>query len=522
MVIISRQSGEWGINLKSKNKRKNEHILNVKLTDSIRIKLIMLLLYIIGGTFLLYLLLNNLFLEDFYMNSKQKSFMEAYESMNEIVNSDSSSYGILEETYNSLSEICESYGIAVVILKNNNSLVFLYGNEAELRRRLDLLDFKNVNDNVSIIKKTNNYIFQNMNANEEQREYLEIYGMFDENTFFFMRTPVESIQESAALSRVFFLYVGIAILAISAVIVYFVSEKFTRPILDLANLSERMSNLDFNAKYTSDSDDEIAVLGNSMNKMSNRLKQTILELKNANNQLQRDIAHKEEIDEMRKDFISNVSHELKTPIALIQGYAEGLSECVNDDEASREFYCEVITDESEKMNKLVKNLLMLNQLEFGGNQIQFERFDIVMLIHGILSSMDYIIKQNDIHLVFEETEPIYVYADEFQIEGVITNYITNAIHYALERKEVKISIEKLGNKVRINIYNSGNCIPEEEIDKIWIKFYKMDKARTREYGGSGIGLSIVKAIMNSHGRECGVMNREDGVEFWFELDMELA
>lgn len=511
-----RPSGEWGINLKSKNKGKKDHVLNVKLTDSIRIKLIMLMLYIIGGTFLLYLLLNHLLLDDFYMKSKQDAFMEAYEDMNEIVNSESGTYGISETAQYKLSGICESYGIAVVILGTNNSLVFQYGNGAELSLRLAIIDFGINDDNVSIIKRTNKYIFQSLNTGGEG--YLEIYGRFNENKLFLMRMTVESIQESAAVSRVFFLYIGIAILIISVVIVYFVSEKFTHPILDLANLSERMSNLDFNAKYISDSDDEIAVLGNSMNKLSDRLKETIVELKSANNRLQKDIARKEEIDEMRKDFISNVSHELKTPIALIQGYAEGLSECVNDDAESREFYCEVIMDEAEKMNKLVKNLLMLNQLESGGDHIQFERFDIIMLVHGVLDSLDYMIKQNEIHIVFEEAEPVYVYADEFQIEGVVTNYVTNAIHYALGRKEVKISVRNMENKVRILVFNSGNQIPEEELEKIWIKFYKVDKARTREYGGSGIGLSIVKAIMDSFHRECGVVNHADGVEFWFELD----
>ena len=515
-----RPSGEWGINLKSENKGKKDHVLNVKLTDSIRIKLIMLMLYIIGGTFLLYLLLNHLLLDDFYMKSKQDAFMEAYEDMNEIVNSESGTYGISETAQYKLSGICESYGIAVVILGTNNSLVFQYGNGAELSLRLAIIDFGINDDNVSIIKRTNKYIFQSLNTGGEG--YLEIYGRFNDNKLFLMRMTVESIQESAAVSRVFFLYIGIAILIISVVIVYFVSEKFTRPILDLANLSERMSNLDFNAKYISDSDDEIAVLGNSMNKLSDRLKETIVELKSANNRLQKDIARKEEIDEMRKDFISNVSHELKTPIALIQGYAEGLSECVNDDAESREFYCEVIMDEAEKMNKLVKNLLMLNQLESGGDHIQFERFDIIMLVHGVLDSLDYMIKQNEIHIVFEEAEPVYVYADEFQIEGVVTNYVTNAIHYALGRKEVKISVRNMENKVRILVFNSGNQIPEEELEKIWIKFYKVDKARTREYGGSGIGLSIVRAIMKSHGRECGVSNKKDGVEFWFELDTELA
>ena len=168
-----RPSGEWGINLKSENKGKKDHVLNVKLTDSIRIKLIMLMLYIIGGTFLLYLLLNHLLLDDFYMKSKQDAFMEAYEDMNEIVNSESGTYGISETAQYKLSGICESYGIAVVILGTNNSLVFQYGNGAELSLRLAIIDFGINDDNVSIIKRTNKYIFQSLNTGGEG--YLEIY-----------------------------------------------------------------------------------------------------------------------------------------------------------------------------------------------------------------------------------------------------------------------------------------------------------------------------------------------------------
>jgi signal transduction histidine kinase len=174
------------------------------------------------------------------------------------------------------------------------------------------------------------------------------------------------------------------------------------------------------------------------------------------------------------------------------------------------------------MNKLVKNLLMLNQLEFGNSTIQFERFDIVQLIDGVLSSLDYMIKQNDITVIFSNQIPVYVYADEFQIEGVVTNYITNAIHHAQGKKVIQITLEQKEKTVCVHVYNSGTTIPEDELDKIWVKFYKVDKARTREYGGSGIGLSIVKAIMKSHGQNCGVLNHKDGVEFWFELDAELA
>lgn len=217
--------------------------------------------------------------------------------------------------------------------------------------------------------------------------------------------------------------------------------------------------------------------------------------------------------------MSNVSHELKTPIALIQGYAEGLQDGINDDDKeSRQFYCEVIMDEANKMNKMVKKLLTLNQIEFGNNQTVMERFDLNDLIQGVLQSVDILVKQDGIQVVYENKEPISVWADEYQIEEVVTNYISNAIHHAAYEKRIEITVERREETVRVSVFNTGDRIPEDDLDKVWIKFYKVDKARTREYGGSGIGLSIVKAIMDAHNRECGVRNRENGVEFWFELD----
>ena len=224
------------------------------------------------------------------------------------------------------------------------------------------------------------------------------------------------------------------------------------------------------------------------------------------------------VDEMRKEFLSNVTHELKTPIALIQGYAEGLKDNITEDLESREFYCDVIIDEASKMNKMVKKLLTLNQLEFGNGMVEMERFDIVALVRSVLESSDILIKQNEIQLLFQQSEPMDVWADEYMIEEVVTNYLTNAIHYATNEKVIDIRVRKNENTVRVSVFNTGDPIPEADIDKIWIKFYKVDKARTREYGGNGIGLSIVKAIMEAHNKRYGVINHSNGVEFWFELD----
>lgn len=278
-----------------------------------------------------------------------------------------------------------------------------------------------------------------------------------------------------------------------------------------------MANLNFDAKYTSTSEDEIGVLGNNLNRMSGELEKTISELRTANNELQKDIEKKEQIDEMRKEFLSNVSHELKTPIALIQGYAEGLQECINDDQESREFYCDVIIDEAAKMNNMVKKLLSLNQLEFGNDTVNMERFDLTELVKGVVQSAQLLASQKEAEIRFLQEEPISVWGDEFKIEEVVTNYVSNALNHVDFEKKIEIKAVKRGDVVRLSVFNTGARIPEEDLDKIWIKFYKVDKARTREYGGSGIGLSIVKAIMDSMNQKCGVINYENGVEFWFEL-----
>lgn len=288
--------------------------------------------------------------------------------------------------------------------------------------------------------------------------------------------------------------------------------------MQLKDISAKMTKLDFETKYQSQGKNEIDLLGEHINQLSEALEKTISELKTANNELQQDIRKKEQIDEMRKEFLANVSHELKTPLALIQGYAEGLKEGINSDDESRDFYCDVIMDEASKMNIMVKKLLTLNQLEFGNDNISMERFDIVAMIRNFLQSAEILVKQNQIILQVEQSPPIYVWADEFKVEEVFQNFFSNAINHANGKKIIDIKYQLLNGKVRISVFNTGEPIPEEALPHIWEKFYKVDKARTREYGGSGVGLSIVKAIMESMNQQYGVENYTNGVEFWMELE----
>lgn len=375
----------------------------------------------------------------------------------------------------------------------------------------------------TVLYKTDTYKIVKVHDNRLDSDYLELLGDIQiENTkaTMYMRCNYEGIQESIQLSNRFLFYEMLVSMMVGIFLMFWISDSFTKPIRELSSIAKEMSELKFETRYAGNRHDEIDRLGQSINVLSEKLEETISELKAANNALQSDIENKIQVDEMRKEFLSNVTHELKTPIALIQGYAEGLEDNINDDADSREFYCDVIIDEANKMNNMVKKLLNLNQIEFGKEQIEFERFDITAVIQSVLNSNRLLMEQKEVTLQYEQKKPVYVWADEYMMQEVFTNYISNALNHIDGERKIHVWLQKEKNVVRVSVANTGQQIPENELDKVWIKFYKVDKARTREYGGSGIGLSIVKAIMNSMHQECGVYNTPDGVTFWFEMDMQ--
>ena len=408
----------------------------------------------------------------------------------------------------------------VVINQENSSFYSWAENDKMLRSKLFGYIYQLDSSEKTVIKETKDCVVQQVSDRFAGMSYVECWGQIDEDLYFLVRTPLESIHESAAISNRFYLFMGLIVTMISALILTFLIRRLIKPIRELTELSTRMANLDFEERYKSSAGNEIDVLGESFNKMSDELEKTISELKTANVELQRDIEDKIEIDRRRKEFLDNVSHELKTPIALIQGYAEGLKDNISDDPESREFYCDVIIDESQKMNTLVKSLLTLNQLESGKDQFVMERFNIVQVIRGVLQNMEILLQQCGAEVVFEQEEPVFVWADEFKVEEVVTNYISNAIHHLGGECQIVIKLAENNDRIKVSVFNTGNPIPEEDLPNLWEKFYKVDKARTREYGGSGIGLSIVKAVMEGMNQEYGVKNYDNGVEFWFTLDQK--
>lgn len=482
---------------------------------SIRRQLAGVFIGLMAGTILLCWFINSTFLQRYYVHNKQNVLLEVYRELQEAVGDD----GMDSETFQlRLQQSCSKYNLSLLVMDADSRPVMTFRGDEFIRQQLWQHIFMNTNETATVMKRTDQYVIQRVGDDRSRMEYIEIWGILGNGNFFLIRSALEGIRDSVQIANRFLAYVGVLGAVASGIIIWFVARRIADPILQLADISERMTHLDFEVRYHGESGNEIALLGENINKLSETLETTISELKTANNELKKDIEKKNQVDEMRREFLSNVSHELKTPIALIQGYAEGLQEGISDDPESRNFYCDVIVDEASRMNEMVKKLLTLNQLEFGNDPVSMERFDITAMVRNYLQSAKILADQHGIDVRMDQAEPVYVWGDEFKTEEVLMNYFSNAVNHCEGEKVIEVKIVCQDGHARVSVFNTGVPIPEDSLPHLWEKFYKVDKARTREYGGSGVGLSIVKAIMESMNQKYGVINYENGVSFWFELE----
>ncbi len=491
---------------------------------SIRFKLFLS----IGSLIILFIaisgLLNNLFLQKFYLYEKNNILRSSLKDIDGIYK------GKVDDIQLELEKIESTKGLHIMIIGSDYQVKYnsvprdrevrlpIRPERSGMPRDWQAAAGAAIKTKLDQIKDKKP-IIENRKDDRLNSYFIRLYSFLGNGDYIVIDTPVAAIQESVSITNSFFIITGIIIIVIGFVIVFIITGSFTRPILELKEIARKMSTLNFDTRYKVVGRDEIGQLGESINSLSEQLQKSILELQNANAQLMEDIKQKELIDEMRKDFISSVSHELKTPIALIQGYAMGLKLNINKDEESKNFYCDVIIDEGVKINKLVKQLLELSQIESGMSEPEISQWSLNEFIEQGLKKNEIIFKNKNINAVFEPEEEFTVKADFDRMEQVFMNYISNAVNHVDEKKLIRISIKKEGTKARATVFNSGQNIKEDNMDKIWTSFYKVDKARTRAYGGTGLGLSIVRAIQEMHHNAYGVTNVSGGVEFWFELDI---
>lgn len=432
-----------------------------------------------------------------------------------------------------LNRLEKSRGVSIVIGKADGTLYYpiLRNMKGQPRKIFNVNPFvelkglesrlNNQRDNVmkSLIPHDDNSYFVINKDPNLNFDTLRFQTKLEKDLTILVWMPMAAISESASVSNRFTAIVAIITILISGLWFLFISAKFTQPIKEINKTAKRMAELDFSQKLDIKSEDEIGQLSKSINDLSYRLDNAIGELSRKNKQLEKDVDKGKKIDAMRREFVSNVSHELKTPIFLIQGYAEGLKTNIAADEEKKNFYYDVIMEEAEKMDIIVKDLLNLSQIESGNIDLSRSEFDIGELIGETIKKLEPMLVERGINVDLDVEVKEQVNGDPVRIEQVILNYLNNAINHIDGIKQIKVTAKVKNEKIRVSVFNTGKNIPEELLDRIWISFYKVDKARTRSYGGTGLGLAIVKAIQQAHNNQFGVLNTEGGVVFWFDLDL---
>ena len=368
-------------------------------------------------------------------------------------------------------------------------------------------EFSSSNQGANNSKRTNNisYIGKICDSNSELKGYLLSF------------TAYVSMHENTTIFSVFTIYITLILFILSMAVSWFVSSSLTKPIKEAEIKTRKIANLDFSTKLEINSNDEIGQLSISINKMSDQLEEAITNLQKANVQLEEDIKLKERVSKLREEFISDVSHELKTPIAIIAGYSEALKlEGVSQESINE--YADIIIDESKRMNKLVKDLLKFSQIESGFLKLDYEEFNVLDIVNEVITPNKLRLEEKNIDLIVDVDDEIVV-GDYDMMQTVFNNFFGNAINHVEGENKITVTGKIENNKYRLSVRNTGKQISEENQQRIWDSFYKIDKSRSRQYGGSGLGLSIVKSTMTTYNNKYGVINNEDGVTFYFEMDL---
>lgn len=432
--------------------------------------------------------------------------------------------GFMTDTYERLRELQSEGGEAVEeeidrLIYDRNLNIFIYPEVDKLKNKFpnltDYLNSEQLQEKETIIKEQDSYTIRKIALGRISSEGLLFIGHLNNDRKVIMYIPVASIRASADILNELLAYIALFSIMAGTVLSLLMAGKITKPILRISRMSEKMKSLDFTNRYQGRRNDEIQVLGENMNSLSQILDHTLTELKEKNRLLSLDIHQKERNEKMRKQFLQNASHQLKTPIAIVKGYAEGLMDDVADNEESRIKYASTIFKEADKMDGLVMRILSLARLEADNSVLKPERFDIACLIKEMFIELSPLFEQHGIAPVYRGDAPIMVCADRNMIADVLSNYKYNAVQHvdAVKKIEVSASVDK--DRVRIGVYNSGASIPVNEIAYIWQPFYKLE--HPVGYKGTGLGLSIVAAVMKLHNKDFGIINRSGGVEFWFDL-----
>lgn len=434
---------------------------------------------------------NTIYLEKFYIKNKKEKLVELGQIL-------------IDPKYVIDFQNLEMHSNVAILIKRTDELYKLE-KEAVLP--------KEEIDEIIVQLKNNEYVFKEITLLDYRGKVLILFMPYMRDRYIEIITPLSFIQEGLEISTRYHLLIIVLALIIGSSMSFVFSKKMTDPILELKEITQRISLLDFNIKFEKERKDEIGELGYAINKMGGTLEKNIDEINKVNKKLMEDIENEKRLDKLRKKFIASVSHELKTPIAIIQGYAQGLMENIAETEEDRNFYCEIIVEESLKMDSLVKELLLITQMDSGYFKIEKEKVDLYQMIKDIRDK--YSSKNREIKYIGEKD--IFAYCDEKYIDRVLENLVVNALKYSTGDREVTITVEDIENRYKVIISNESENLSEDDLENIWTPFYRVNKARDRD--GHGLGLAIVRGILENHKSNFGVYITEKNIiNFWFELE----
>ena len=344
-----------------------------------------------------------------------------------------------------------------------------------------------------------------------------VLGGLTERYVLEISTSYASIAQSSMISMQFSLIVGLMVMILAILAFSRMSSMVTTPITQITNIANQIAHLDFSQKCDVQMGGEIGDMAESVNTMSDFMQSYIAQLQEANEQLKADIEQKREQEEARKNLVANLSHDLKTPIGLISGYADGLRSGMAKTDAEIRDYCDVISDESDRMMTMILKMMELFRLESGTVELETEEFDLYDLLSYVTEIFSVEIERSGIVFTTDFSDCLYVSTDYFAAEQVLTNFMQNAVSHINNGNRMSLTVTDTGDSYRVTVFNSSLPIPEDELPRLWNSFYRLDKSRARHQRQSGLGLSIVKSNMELLGGGYGVNNVEDGVEFWADF-----
>ncbi|KGP80684.1 MULTISPECIES: sensor histidine kinase [unclassified Paenibacillus] len=326
--------------------------------------------------------------------------------------------------------------------------------------------------------------------------------------YLFAMTSLQPVNEAAGMIKDYYVYIIIATLFLVLLASFYYSRQIARPLLRISRTTKQMVVLDFSEKIPITTKDEIGDLSRNINELSERLHSHIL-------RLQQDIEKEKQLEHTRKEFISGVSHELKTPLSVIQSCLAILKDGVASHK--RDYYFKAMEDEVKRMDLLIVDMLELAKYESGTYTLDMDSFYIDAVIERVCAKLASDIEAKQLHLN-TSLKPVEVVGNERRIEQVVVNFLTNAIRYTPEQESILITTSEDQDAVKICIENKGASIPDEQLEKIWDRFYRGELSRQRSSGGTGLGLAICKQILEMHGVAYGVTHTSDGVLFYFQLN----